>query len=108
MNINTQKPCPKNFIFSVLIALIALILCPSRLVTSEQSPIAWRPWSAQLFSKAEQENKLILLHLETVWCHVMDQQTYSNTEVSGAIAENYIVDKVGHDADPELASHCYF
>jgi uncharacterized protein YyaL (SSP411 family) len=107
MNINARKAMPKKFHFSVLIALIALFLCPPKLLATEPSTIAWRPWSAQLFSKAVQENKLILLNLEAVWCHwchVMDQQTYASTEVSAAIAKNYIAVKVDHDADPELAS----
>ena len=48
-------------------------------------PIAWQPWSDDVFARAKREHKFVLLDLEAVWCHwchVMDETTYRDPEVS--------------------------
>ena len=49
--------------------------------------IAWMPWGAQAFERAQSEDKPILLAISAVWCHwchVMDETSYSDSEVIDA------------------------
>jgi uncharacterized protein YyaL (SSP411 family) len=69
-------------------------------------PIAWQPWSNDVFQRAGNEHKFVLLDLGTQWCHwchVMDVQTYVDPTVQRLIAEKYIPVRVDADARPDLA-----
>ena len=68
--------------------------------------IEWQPWSDAVFERARSENRFVLLDLEAVWCHwchVMDQETYSDPEVQALIALHYIAIRVDQDARPDLS-----
>src|SRR6516225_9794903 len=52
--------------------------------TPGQSHINWQPWSDQIFAKAKESNRYVLLDLEAIWCHwchVMDEKTYRTPKV---------------------------
>ena len=91
-----------------IVCLILYLLCSSSLLanTENKPSLQWQEWSAETFEKAKQENKLILLDLDAVWCHwchVMDATTYTDPEVLKEINTNYIPVRVDHAANPELA-----
>ena len=91
-----------------IVCLILYLLCSSPLLanTENKPPLKWQEWSAETFEKAKQENKLILLDLDAVWCHwrhVMDATTYTDPEVLKELNTNYIPVRVDHAANPELA-----
>jgi len=88
-------------------ALVLLLLSSMTSASSSKDLIQWLDWSEASFIKAKQENKLVLLNLEAVWCHwchVMDQQTYSDAEVAKLINQHFVAIKVDHDARPDLAN----
>ncbi len=91
-----------------LLALGCFLLGP--LFAAEPGPgpaIEWRPWSDQIFAQAKTEHKLVLLDLGAVWCHwchVMDEQTYSDPSVIALIREKYVAVRVDQDARPDLAN----
>ncbi|HEX8806410.1 MAG TPA: DUF255 domain-containing protein [Candidatus Aquilonibacter sp.] len=67
--------------------------------------IAWQPWSAQTFARAQQEDKPILLSISAVWCHwchVMDETTYSNEAVIDTINARYVPVRVDNDERPDV------
>jgi uncharacterized protein YyaL (SSP411 family) len=69
-------------------------------------PIAWQPWSPDVFKEATREHKFVLLDLGTQWCHwchVMDVQTYADPTVQHLIADKYIAVRADADATPDLA-----
>jgi uncharacterized protein YyaL (SSP411 family) len=69
--------------------------------------IVWQPWSASVFANAKREHKFVLLDLEAVWCHwchVMDDETYSDPEVIALINAHYIPVRVDQDARPDLSN----
>lgn len=71
------------------------------------SGVNWQDWSDSAFQEAKASNKLIILDLEAVWCHwchVMDQQTYSNPEVQGLLKDHFVALKVDQDSRPDLAN----
>ncbi len=89
-----------------VLGLLCFLFVLSTQATSQHSLIAWQSWSDGLFEQAKRENKFILLDLEAVWCHwchVMDQETYSNPEVAKLIQAQYIPVKVDQDARPDIS-----
>ena len=64
---------------------------------AQTPPIVWHAWSDEVFAQAARDHKFVLLDLEAVWCHwchVMDQQTYSNPAVRRLMAKKYIAVRV--------------
>ena len=67
--------------------------------------INWQPWGEEAFAKAQDENKPVLLAISAVWCHwchVMDETTYSDPDVSRLINEYYVAVRVDSDQRPDI------
>ncbi len=67
--------------------------------------IDWLPWGQDAFSKAQAENKPVLLAVSAVWCywcHVMDETTYSAPAVAEFIGQNFIAVRVDSDHRPDV------
>ncbi len=50
-----------------------------------RQPVAWLPWGDEAFRLARALDRPILLDIGAVWCHwchVMDEQTYSDPDVA--------------------------
>jgi uncharacterized protein YyaL (SSP411 family) len=74
---------------------------------AKAAKLAWQPWSDAVFAQAKREKRFVLLDLEAVWCHwchVMDENTYSNPAVIQMLREHYIVVKADQDARPDLSN----
>ena len=70
-------------------------------------PIHWEKYSDDIFARARQQNKLVLLDLEAVWCHwchVQDEVTYADPKVKALINSHYIAVKVDQDSRPDLSN----
>lgn len=89
----------------LLLVLIAPAPAPAR--AADGDGIAWKSWSAETFAQARAAHKPVFLYLEATWCHwchVMQQETFSQPEVRARLARDYVVIRVDHDADPGLAN----
>ena len=67
--------------------------------------INWLSWSEEAFEKASKEKKPILLDIHGVWCHwchVMNSNTYSDSEVIGIINRDFVAIKVDTDKRPDV------
>ena len=67
--------------------------------------IQWFPWGQEAFSKAQAENKPVLLSISAVWCywcHVMDETTYSDGDVARLLADKFIAIRVDSDQRPDI------
>jgi uncharacterized protein len=67
--------------------------------------IQWREWSTQTLEEAKKKDRLILLSLSAVWCHwchVMDETTYSDEEITKLIDEKFIPVRVDADLRPDI------
>jgi uncharacterized protein YyaL (SSP411 family) len=71
-------------------------------------PIVWvRQWDAALLQQAAREHRFVLLDLHAVWCHwchVMDEETYTDPHVRTLIADRYLPVSIDADGDPGLTS----
>jgi uncharacterized protein len=68
-------------------------------------PIDWYEWGDAAFARAKAENKPVLLDIGAVWCHwchVIDRESYDNTEIAKIINEYFVAVKVDRDERPEV------
>ncbi len=90
-----------------LLAAAFLICCaPTSFASASDSPILWIDDLNAGLAQAEHENKPVLLYLEAVWCHwchVMDQDTYGDSDVQNAVLSGFVPVRLDQDAHPDLS-----
>lgn len=89
----------------LLVVLLGAFSAAGNATTAGSGP-AWQPWSDGVFEQAKRDDRFVLLYLEAVWCHwchVMDQETYTDPKVQKLIAGRYIPVRVDQDASPDLS-----
>ena len=67
--------------------------------------IDWHSWGEAAFARAQDENKPVLLAISAVWCHwchVMDETSYSDADVSSFINENFVAIRIDSDHRPDI------
>jgi uncharacterized protein YyaL (SSP411 family) len=67
--------------------------------------VTWLQWNEESFRKARELDKPILLGISAVWCHwchVMDQTTYSDSEVARLIEDKFVPIRVDRDRRPDI------
>jgi uncharacterized protein YyaL (SSP411 family) len=70
-----------------------------------ETKVSWNPWNKESFRKSKELDKPILLGISAVWCHwchVMDQTTYSDSEVARIIEEKFVPVRVDRDQRPDI------
>jgi uncharacterized protein YyaL (SSP411 family) len=73
--------------------------------SAAHQPIDWHEWGDTAFARAESEDKPILLDIGAVWCHwchVIDRESYENSEIAKIINENFVAVKVDRDERPDV------
>jgi len=69
------------------------------------NPVAWYQWNDETLKRAEKENKLIFLSIgysSCHWCHVMERESFMDTEVAEVLNRHYISVKVDKEVSPQL------
>ncbi|MGA3110784.1 MAG: thioredoxin domain-containing protein [Candidatus Bathyarchaeia archaeon] len=69
------------------------------------NPVDWYPWSQEAFDKAKAENKPIFLSIGYAschWCHVMEEECFSDQEVANLLNEAFVCIKVDREERPDL------
>ena len=67
--------------------------------------IEWLPWARSTFERAQAEDKPVLLSITApwcYWCHVMDETTYSDSDVQSILARGFIAVRVDNDHRPDI------
>ena len=57
------------------------------------NPVDWYPWGEEALSKANRENKLILISIgysACHWCHVMEKESFEDAEVAEIMNLNFV------------------
>ena len=89
-----------------ILALTAILAAIATPVLAAE-PLAWKPWSNDIFARAKAENRFVILDLQAVWCHwchVMEETTYRDPKVLELLAKRYIAVQVDQDSSPELSA----
>jgi uncharacterized protein YyaL (SSP411 family) len=72
---------------------------------AKEQSIEWYPWGPEPFEIARRTHRPVLLDVGASWCHwchVMDEGTYSDAEVSRLIGQHFVAVKVDRDEHPEV------
>lgn len=75
------------------------------LLQHSYNPVDWYPWGEDAFRKAKEENKLMVISIgysSCHWCHVMEQQSFTNDEVAKFMNDNYVCVKVDREERPDI------
>jgi uncharacterized protein len=77
------------------------------LLQHAHNPVDWYPWGEAAFAKARQENKPIFLSVgysTCHWCHVMERESFENTEMARILNEHFVSIKVDREERPDVDS----
>jgi uncharacterized protein len=75
------------------------------LLQHAHNPVDWYPWGEEAFAKARTENKPIFLSVgysTCHWCHVMEQESYSDPETAKIMNANFVSIKVDREERPDI------
>lgn len=69
------------------------------------NPVDWYPWGEEAMEKARSEGKMLLISIGYAschWCHVMEEETFSDTSVARFMNENFVCVKVDREERPDV------
>ncbi len=75
------------------------------LLQHAHNPVNWYAWSDEAFEQARRENKPIFLSIGYAtchWCHVMERESFENTNTADFLNEHYISIKVDREERPDI------
>lgn len=75
------------------------------LLQHAHNPVHWKPWNEQTLQQAKVEKKLMLVSIGYAachWCHVMEHESFENTEVAAVMNKSYIAVKVDREERPDV------
>src|SRR5215469_15307031 len=75
------------------------------LLLHAHNPVDWYPWGPEAFEKARREQKPIFLSIGYYtchWCHVMEQESYSNPEIAQVLNQYFVAIKVDREERPDV------
>ena len=62
-----------------------------------QNPINWQRWTNSIFDVSQELDKLLVISIgysSCHWCHVMEEETFTNDSIAKVMNENFINIKV--------------
>ena len=69
------------------------------------NPVDWYPWGDEALELARAEDKPILLSIgysACHWCHVMERESFENSDTAGLMNQHFISIKVDREERPDL------
>lgn len=69
------------------------------------NPVDWHEWNEEALTKAQQEDKPILVSIgysSCHWCHVMEKQSFENEQVAELMNEFFVCIKVDREERPDI------
>ena len=75
------------------------------LLQHAHNPVNWVPWSDDVFDRAKEENKLVLISVgysACHWCHVMEHESFESEEVASLMNKHFINVKVDREERPDV------
>ena len=79
------------------------------LLQHARNPVDWYPWCDAAFEKARREDKPIFLSIgysTCHWCHVMEHESFEDSDVAAFLNEHYVSIKVDREERPDV-DHIY-
>lgn len=77
------------------------------LLQHAHNPVDWYPWGNEAFQAAHDQDKPIFLSIGYAtchWCHVMEKESFENSEMAGLMNDTFINIKIDREELPEIDS----
>lgn len=75
------------------------------LLQHKDNPIHWKSWNDKVLAQAKQENKLMVISVgysACHWCHVMEHESFEDSEVAQLMNQHYVNIKVDREERPDI------
>ena len=75
------------------------------LLQHKDNPVDWYPWGDEALSKAQKEDRPILLSIgysACHWCHVMERESFENHDIAALMNQHFVNIKVDREERPDL------
>ena len=75
------------------------------LLQHSHNPVDWYPWGEEAFKKAREEDKPIFLSIgysTCHWCHVMNRESFSDSNVAKLMNDVFVSIKVDREERPDI------
>jgi uncharacterized protein YyaL (SSP411 family) len=75
------------------------------LLQHKDNPVDWYPWGEEALTKAQKEDKPILLSIgysACHWCHVMERESFENHDIAALMNQHFVNIKVDREERPDL------
>jgi len=75
------------------------------LLQHAHNPVNWYPWNNETLTKAQNENKLILVSIgysACHWCHVMERESFESEEIARIMNDHFVCIKVDREERPDI------
>lgn len=75
------------------------------LLQHAHNPVNWMPWKDEVWQKAKQEDKLVIVSVgysACHWCHVMEHESFEDVAVAQLMNEHFISIKVDREERPDV------
>jgi uncharacterized protein len=75
------------------------------LLQHKDNPVDWQPWGPEALGRAATEDKPILLSIgysACHWCHVMERESFEDSETAAYMNENFVPIKVDREERPDV------
>ena len=75
------------------------------LLQHAHNPVDWHAWKPEVFEKAKEENKPILVSIgysTCHWCHVMERESFEDPSVASLMNELFVNIKVDREERPDV------
>ncbi len=69
------------------------------------NPVDWFPWGEEAFARARQGDRMVFLSIGYAtchWCHVMERESFEDTDVARVLNEHFVAIKVDREERPDL------
>lgn len=71
------------------------------------NPVDWYPWSKEALARARKEDRPLIISIgysSCHWCHVMEKESFEDTETARLMNESFVAIKVDREERPDLDS----
>jgi uncharacterized protein YyaL (SSP411 family) len=75
------------------------------LLQHAHNPVNWKAWSNEVLKFAAEQNKILLISIgysACHWCHVMENESFTDLEVANLMNEHFICIKVDREERPDV------
>ena len=75
------------------------------LLQHAENPVEWYAWGEEAFEKARAEDKPIFLSIgysTCHWCHVMERESFENSEIAALMNQGFVSVKVDREERPDI------